>query len=265
MPRARPPSMLLRPPSRGCQPASGTAVDTRYRTGRATSGTPARANGCRNSDPQGEADSRFCRVRRRPRVAGRPTPAPCGGRRRAGSFLFPARPRLGRRDRKILAEIQDLRRCVTASPRGLGGRRDPGRGGMGEPSARARPRPDRRTARRGSRTLAKPTPPARAPMRRSAPAARPIRRRNDTAARGRGRGDGRCVTRASARERPRAPAGCRRNPPEKKGPVRPVPFQPLAMRELRDRRVPSTENAGGSGRTSVAAGAGRGASRGARQ
>src|SRR5207248_4704287 len=35
-------------------------------------------------------------------------PAPCGGRRRARSFLFVARPRVGRRRSKVLAKILGL-------------------------------------------------------------------------------------------------------------------------------------------------------------
>jgi hypothetical protein len=129
-----------------------------------------------DADVAGEAETVFCRVRARPRVRGHLMLAPCGGRRRARSFLFEGGPRVGRRDRKIPAEKQELRRCVRSSRAAHSGMRNRKRR-----SGRCR----RRRASlahpaRGSRTLAKPTPPARAQMRRSAPVARPMRDRRAT-------------------------------------------------------------------------------------
>jgi hypothetical protein len=90
----------------------------------------------------------LCRVRARPRVTGHPMLAPCGGLRRARNFLRLARPRLGRRRSKILAEYQDLRRCVVSSVIERAANREAPSGGMGRlgGSPRRRPtRPDRRT------------------------------------------------------------------------------------------------------------------------
>jgi len=94
------------------------------------------------ADVAGEADSRVCRVRARPRVAGHPDLAPCGGRRRARSFLLAARTTWAARsqDPGEKSGVTAVRRFVRA--RGMA-HREGASGGMGDLFAcrRAPPRP----------------------------------------------------------------------------------------------------------------------------
>src|SRR5439155_11358923 len=64
---------------------------------------PPRARAPRQTSP-----GSISRILRRRRCLVRRDLAPCGGRRRATKFLLLARPRVGRRSRKILAKILEL-------------------------------------------------------------------------------------------------------------------------------------------------------------
>src|SRR5436190_15161403 len=75
------------------------------------------------------------RVSRRRGVLLWTKPAPYGGLRRARNFLFPARPKVGPRQSKILAKILELR--TSTFPAGVVGDRAIGAGGY-DPELRPR-------------------------------------------------------------------------------------------------------------------------------